>query len=39
MNIHEAVERPPIIMIAAEADALADIALRLQDRHPNVSRL
>ena len=26
-------------MIAAEADALADIALRLQDRHPNVSRL
>ena len=39
MNIHEAVERPPIIMIAAEADALADIALRLQDRHPHVSQL
>jgi regulator of nucleoside diphosphate kinase len=39
MNIHEAVERPPLVMIAAEADALADIALRLQDRHPNVGRL
>lgn len=39
MNILEAAERPPIIMIAAEADALADIALRLQDRHPHVSRL
>lgn len=39
MNIQQAVERPPIIMIDAEADALSDLALRLQDRHPNVSRL
>lgn len=39
MNIHEAVERPPIIMIAAEADALADIALGVRDRHPHVSRM
>ena len=39
MNIQQAVERPPIIMIDAEADALSDIALRLQDRHPNVGRL
>ena len=39
MNIPEAVERPPPILIAAEADALADIALRLQDRHPHVSQL
>lgn len=39
MNIQEAVERPPIVMIAAEADALADIALGVRDRHPHVSRM
>lgn len=39
MNIRQAVERPPIIMIAKEADVLADIAMRIQDRHPHVSQL
>lgn len=32
-------ERPAIILIDSEADALADIAYTIRDRQPNVSRM
>lgn len=39
MKTEEALERPPVILIDSEADALADLAVSVEDRHPNVSRL
>lgn len=39
MTAQQAVQRPPIVLIDDEADALADLAIGIQDRHPNVSRL
>ncbi len=35
----QAAQRPPIILIENEADTLADLALSIRARHPNVSRL
>jgi regulator of nucleoside diphosphate kinase len=31
--------RPPILLIDEEADILAELALGIRDKHPNVSRL
>ena len=34
-----AAERPPIVLIEQEADALAELAVGIRHRNPNVSRL
>lgn len=39
MTASQAPARPPIILIEQEADALADLAISVRDRNPNVSRL
>ncbi|KRA84696.1 nucleoside diphosphate kinase regulator [Altererythrobacter sp. Root672] len=39
MTVKKAATRPPIVLIEEEADALADLAISIQDRHPNVGRL
>lgn len=39
MNTQQAVKRPPIVLATDEADALADLAVAVSTRHPNVSRL
>lgn len=39
MTAKQAAERPPIILIESEADALADLAIGIENRHPNVSSM
>lgn len=39
MTLAQATQRPPIVLIESEADALADLALEIRDRHPNVSQM
>lgn len=39
MTTNKAAARPPIRMIDTEADALADLAMNAQERHPLVSKL
>jgi regulator of nucleoside diphosphate kinase len=39
MTVQQAQVRPPITLIENEADALADLAISVRERHPNVSRL
>lgn len=39
MTASHASARPPITLIEHEADALADLAISVRDRNPNVSRL
>lgn len=39
MTAQQAEARPPIILIEDEADTLTNLAISVQERHPNVSRL
>jgi regulator of nucleoside diphosphate kinase len=39
MTTKKATRRPPIQMIDTEADALAELAMRVQDRSPQVSEM
>ncbi|MBO9519710.1 MAG: nucleoside diphosphate kinase regulator [Porphyrobacter sp.] len=39
MSAQKAATRPPIVLIEDEADALAALAISIEERHPNVSRL
>jgi len=39
MSVKQTAARPPITLIESEADALADLAIGIQSRHPTVSEL
>lgn len=39
MTAQQAATRPPIVLVEDEADALADLAMNMRERHPHASTL